>query len=37
MNGDERYDARVNMRRSVPGDAHVNRSLANRSEITEEV
>ena len=36
MNDDERYEAGLNTRRKVLGDAHVDRSLANRTEITEE-
>jgi 4-carboxymuconolactone decarboxylase len=36
MNDDERYDAGMQVRRGVLGDAHVDRSLANRSELTEE-
>jgi 4-carboxymuconolactone decarboxylase len=35
MNDDERYDAGMQVRRSVLGDAHVDQSLANRSEVTE--
>jgi 4-carboxymuconolactone decarboxylase len=36
MNDNERYDAGMQVRRGVLGDAHVDRSLANRSELTEE-
>jgi 4-carboxymuconolactone decarboxylase len=36
MNDDERYEAGLKTRRKVLGDAHVDRSLANRTEITEE-
>ncbi|HVE10149.1 MAG TPA: 4-carboxymuconolactone decarboxylase [Paraburkholderia sp.] len=36
MNDDERYDAGMQVRRGVLGDAHVDRSLTNRSELTEE-
>jgi 4-carboxymuconolactone decarboxylase len=36
MNDDERYEAGMNVRRAVLGDAHVERSLANRTELTEE-
>lgn len=36
MNEDERYEAGLKMRRAVLGDAHVDRSIANRTELTEE-
>ncbi|MEM5342294.1 4-carboxymuconolactone decarboxylase [Paraburkholderia azotifigens] len=36
MNDDQRYDAGMKVRRAVLGDAHVDRSLANRTEVTEE-
>jgi 4-carboxymuconolactone decarboxylase len=36
MNDDERYEAGLKTRRKVLGDGHVERSLANRTEITEE-
>ncbi|GAB2897822.1 4-carboxymuconolactone decarboxylase [Paraburkholderia jirisanensis] len=36
MNDNERYDAGMQVRRGVLGDAHVDRSLTNRSELTEE-
>lgn len=36
MNDQERYDAGMQVRRAVLGDAHVDRSLANRNELTEE-
>lgn len=36
MNEDERYEAGLNVRRAVLGDAHVDRSLANRNALTEE-
>ena len=36
MNEDERYEAGLNVRRAVLGDAHVERSLANRNALTEE-
>ena len=36
MNDDQRYDAGMGVRRAVLGDAHVDRSLANRTEVTEE-
>jgi 4-carboxymuconolactone decarboxylase len=36
MNDEERYEAGMNVRRAVLGDAHVDRSIANRTEVTEE-
>lgn len=36
MNEDERYEAGMKVRRAVLGDAHVDRSIANRTELTEE-
>jgi 4-carboxymuconolactone decarboxylase len=36
MNEDERYEAGLKVRRAVLGDAHVERSLANRNALTEE-
>ncbi|CAB3792539.1 hypothetical protein LMG28688_03531 [Paraburkholderia caffeinitolerans] len=36
MNEDERYEAGMKVRRAVLGDAHVDRSIANRNEVTEE-
>ncbi|WP_027815321.1 4-carboxymuconolactone decarboxylase [Paraburkholderia bannensis] len=36
MNEDDRYEAGLNVRRAVLGDAHVDRSIANRTELTEE-
>lgn len=36
MTEDERYDAGLDVRRAVLGDAHVDRSLANRTDLTEE-
>jgi len=36
MNEDERYEAGLGARRAVLGDAHVDRSIANRTELTEE-
>jgi 4-carboxymuconolactone decarboxylase len=36
MNDEQRYEAGMKVRRSVLGDAHVDRSLANRTELTEE-
>ena len=36
MNDDQRYEAGMGVRRAVLGDAHVDRSLANRTEVTEE-
>ena len=36
MTEDERYAAGLEVRRAVLGDAHVDRSLANRTEFTEE-
>ncbi|HEY1609980.1 MAG TPA: 4-carboxymuconolactone decarboxylase [Paraburkholderia sp.] len=36
MNEDERYEAGLEVRRAVLGDAHVDRSLANRNALTEE-
>ncbi|MGH8779824.1 4-carboxymuconolactone decarboxylase [Paraburkholderia sp.] len=36
MNEDERYEAGLDVRRAVLGDAHVERSLANRTELTTE-
>ncbi|AOK31244.1 MULTISPECIES: 4-carboxymuconolactone decarboxylase [Burkholderia] len=36
MNDDQRYEAGMTVRRAVLGDAHVDRSLANRTELTEE-
>jgi 4-carboxymuconolactone decarboxylase len=35
MNDDERYEAGLQVRRAVLGDAHVDRSLANRTELTD--
>ena len=34
MTDDERYEAGLDVRRAVLGDAHVDRSLANRTELT---
>jgi 4-carboxymuconolactone decarboxylase len=36
MTEDERYEAGMTARRAVLGDAHVDRSIANRTELTEE-
>ncbi|HLX02815.1 MAG TPA: 4-carboxymuconolactone decarboxylase [Trinickia sp.] len=36
MNDEERYEAGMKVRRAVLGDAHVDRSLANRTELTAE-
>ncbi|TCK43949.1 4-carboxymuconolactone decarboxylase [Paraburkholderia sp. BL8N3] len=36
MTEDERYDAGLGVRRAVLGDAHVDRSLANRTDLTTE-
>jgi 4-carboxymuconolactone decarboxylase len=36
MNENERYEAGLKVRREVLGDAHVDRSLANRNALTEE-
>jgi 4-carboxymuconolactone decarboxylase len=36
MTEDERYEAGLSVRRKVLGDAHVDRSIANRTELTEE-
>lgn len=36
MNDDQRYEAGMGVRRAVLGDAHVDRSLMNRTEVTEE-
>ncbi|SAL68551.1 4-carboxymuconolactone decarboxylase [Caballeronia telluris] len=36
MTEDERYDAGLSVRRAVLGDAHVDRSLANRTDLTTE-
>jgi 4-carboxymuconolactone decarboxylase len=36
MTEDERYDAGLEVRRAVLGDAHVDRSLANRTDLTTE-
>lgn len=36
MTDDERYEAGMQVRRAVLGDAHVDRSLANRTALTEE-
>jgi 4-carboxymuconolactone decarboxylase len=36
MNDEERYEAGMKVRRAVLGDAHVDRSLANRTEVTTE-
>ncbi|HVW48858.1 MULTISPECIES: 4-carboxymuconolactone decarboxylase [unclassified Trinickia] len=36
MNDEERYEAGMKTRRAVLGDAHVDRSLANRTALTEE-
>lgn len=36
MTEDERYEAGLDVRRAVLGDAHVDRSLANRTDLTEE-
>ena len=36
MNDEQRYEAGMQVRRAVLGDAHVDRSLANRTELTEE-
>ncbi|WP_042260195.1 4-carboxymuconolactone decarboxylase [Paraburkholderia heleia] len=36
MNDEDRYEAGMKVRRAVLGDAHVDRSLANRTEVTEE-
>ncbi|MEM5404019.1 MULTISPECIES: 4-carboxymuconolactone decarboxylase [Paraburkholderia] len=36
MNDEDRYEAGMTVRRAVLGDAHVDRSLANRTEVTEE-
>ncbi|MEX3967677.1 4-carboxymuconolactone decarboxylase [Paraburkholderia sp. EG286B] len=36
MNDEDRYEAGMRVRRAVLGDAHVDRSLANRTEVTEE-
>jgi 4-carboxymuconolactone decarboxylase len=34
MNDEDRYDAGMTVRRAVLGDAHVDRSIANRTELT---
>lgn len=36
MNDDQRYEAGMKVRRAVLGDAHVDRSLENRTELTDE-
>ncbi|KVE25086.1 4-carboxymuconolactone decarboxylase [Burkholderia singularis] len=36
MNDDQRYEAGMTVRRAVLGDAHVDRSLASRTELTDE-
>jgi 4-carboxymuconolactone decarboxylase len=36
MNDEERYEAGMKVRRAVLGDAHVDRSIANRTDVTEE-
>ncbi|MEX3932187.1 4-carboxymuconolactone decarboxylase [Paraburkholderia phymatum] len=36
MNDEQRYEAGMGVRRAVLGDAHVDRSIANRTEVTEE-
>ncbi len=36
MDDDQRYEAGMKVRRAVLGDAHVDRSIANRTEVTEE-
>ncbi|MBP0590500.1 4-carboxymuconolactone decarboxylase [Paraburkholderia sp. LEh10] len=36
MNDEQRYEAGMGVRRAVLGDAHVDRSLANRTDVTEE-
>ncbi|MCR5891190.1 MULTISPECIES: 4-carboxymuconolactone decarboxylase [Burkholderia] len=36
MNDQERYEAGMTVRRAVLGDAHVNRSIENRTEVTDE-
>jgi len=36
MTEDDRYEAGLEVRRAVLGDAHVDRSIANRTELTEE-
>ncbi|KML47841.1 4-carboxymuconolactone decarboxylase [Burkholderia cepacia] len=36
MDDQERYEAGMKVRRAVLGDAHVDRSLANRTEVTDE-
>lgn len=36
MNDEDRYEAGMTVRRATLGDAHVDRSLANRTEVTEE-
>lgn len=36
MNDEQRYEAGMTVRRSVLGDAHVDRSLANRTEFTDD-
>ncbi|ARL89078.1 4-carboxymuconolactone decarboxylase [Burkholderia pseudomallei] len=36
MNDDQRYEAGMNVRRAMLGDAHVDRSLANRTDLTDE-
>ncbi|ABC35347.1 4-carboxymuconolactone decarboxylase [Burkholderia thailandensis] len=36
MNDEQRYEAGMNVRRAVLGDAHVDRSLENRTELTED-
>ncbi|MCP3710758.1 4-carboxymuconolactone decarboxylase [Paraburkholderia sp. CNPSo 3274] len=36
MNDEDRYEAGMKVRRAVLGDAHVERSLANRTEVTED-
>jgi len=36
MTEDERYEAGLSVRRAVLGDAHVDRSIASRTELTEE-
>ncbi|CAH2774560.1 MAG: 4-carboxymuconolactone decarboxylase (EC [uncultured Paraburkholderia sp.] len=37
MNDEDRYEAGLGMRRAVLGSAHVDRSLTNRNELTEEI
>jgi 4-carboxymuconolactone decarboxylase len=36
MNDEDRYEAGMQVRRAVLGDAHVDRSIANRTEVTDE-